>query len=330
MNDWKCSRTWSLLLAAPQLLAFLPLPEVCQPQVAHPQDAHRYPGADHHRPRRPRPRRHAAASAVGLVEEPHHPHEPRRAERGPRGRVRRVERRRQRGVHPGGQRRVEAPHARQRPHVLRGAGGLREHLERQQRARAGPRGVAAGGQDVERGEVVRDEEGLAGEEEEVVRQVHGEVGRAEVEDQVVGGRVGRRQERWEAAAGGAMAGQHGAEGEQRRGGAVEERGEAAGGLGAVPRSPAAEDDEEADEVDGREHRQERQEHGLRARARRGGDGVHLHANRPRAQVLVRAAGSRGEDDPRRRRWQIATTSSIAMVEERLDAACLWNWEAGRG
>ena len=60
-------------------------------------------------------------------------------------------------MHPGGQRRVAPPHARQRPHVLRGAGGLREHLKRQQRGRAGPRGVAACGDDVERGEVVRDE-----------------------------------------------------------------------------------------------------------------------------------------------------------------------------
>ena len=56
---------------------------------------------------------------------------------------------------------------------------------------------------------------------------------------------------------------------------MEERGEAAGGLGAAPRRrpPATEDDEVADEVDGREHRQERQEHGLhfpvRGLARRG-------------------------------------------------------------
>lgn len=135
----------SLLLAA--LFSFV-FSEEFQPQVAHPEHAHHDPGADHHRPRRPRPRRQrlaacAAAAVVRRVVEPHHPHEPRRPEHRPHGRVRGVERERQPRVRRGRGGRVGAPHAGERPQVLREAGGLGEHLHGEQRAGAAARQVAS-------------------------------------------------------------------------------------------------------------------------------------------------------------------------------------------
>lgn len=231
--------------------------EVGEPQVTYPQHAQEYPGPNHHGPRRPRPRRHSTIAGV----ESHHPHEPDRPEDRPHGRVSHVERERQRGVRPGGQRRVGPSHAGQCPQVLREAGGLGEHLQGEQPVGATTHGGAAGGEDVERCEVVRHEERLVRQEDEVVEEVDGEVGRAEVEDEVVGGRVGRRE------VAGRRVGQHGAQGEQRRRRAVEERRQAAGRVRPVLPAPAAEHDEVAKEVDGREHRKKRQEHGGRRRGR---------------------------------------------------------------
>lgn len=51
-------------------------------------------------------------------------------------------------------------------------------------------GVTAGGEDVEGGEVVEDEDDVVGEEEEVVEEVEGEVGDAELEHGVLGVGVG--------------------------------------------------------------------------------------------------------------------------------------------
>lgn len=106
--------------------------------------------------------------------------------------------------------------------------------------------VAAGEEDEEGHEVVDDEEDIAGEEDEVVDEVDEEVGDAELEDRVVEGRV-------RGGVGGAVPRRGGATGGDRSGNscrsAVGEGGEAAGGEGAAPRAPAAEEEEVAEEVD---------------------------------------------------------------------------------
>lgn len=297
----------SLLLAA--LFSFV-FSEEFQPQVAHPEHAHHDPGADHHRPRRPRPRRQrlaaGAAAAVRRVVEPHHPHEPRRPEHRPHGGVRGVERERQPRVRRGRRGRAGAPHAGERPQVLREAGGLGEHLHDEQRAGAAARRAAAGGEHVERGEVVRHEEALAREEDEVVRQVDGEVGRAEVEGELVGARVGRREVAGDADAAAARVGQHGAERERRRRRAVEQRREAARRLRPLRAAPPPEHDEVPDEVYSREHRQERQEHGLRRRLR-----ARRHCRPPPVRPITTA--------------QCHATPAVAARKKK-DWCCVWDWD----
>jgi len=112
--------------------------------------------------------------------------------------------------------------------------------------------VAAGEEDEERSEVVRDEEDVPGQEGEVVEQVHGEVGDAVVEDVVLEARVGRGE-----GAGPRGEREDGPGRGQRGGGAVEERDEAAGAVKPLPRRPPPEQEELADAVDGGVHREER-------------------------------------------------------------------------
>jgi hypothetical protein len=231
----------------------LPFPDELLPEVPNPQVADGNGGADNEDPGDPHPPRDDVDGLAGQVEGGHLEEEERAGD-APDERVERVEGRREGTVDARGGGGLVPPDPRERPDVLQQAGNLGEKEEDEERVCAVPDEVAAGEEDEERGQVVRDEEHVPGQEGEVVEQVHGEVGDAVVEDVVLEARVGRGE-------GPGPRGQRedGPRGGQRRGGAVEERDQAAGAVQPLPRRPPPEHEELAHAVDGGVHGEEQRE-----------------------------------------------------------------------
>jgi hypothetical protein len=227
----------------------LPFTEQLLPEVPNPQVAHRNGSADDYDPGDPHPPRDDVHSLPGEVEQAHLEEEERAGDAPDEG-VQNVEWRRQGTIHAGRCGGLVPPDPGKRPDVLHQAGDLSEDEEDKEREGAVVDEVAAGDEDEERGEVVRDEEYVPRQESKIVEQVHGEVGDAVVEDVVVEAGVGRgesprrRGQREDGGSGG-----------QRGGGAVEQRDEAAGAVQPLPQLPPPED-EVSHAVDGSVHGQE--------------------------------------------------------------------------
>ena len=171
-------------------------------------------------------------------------------------RVKRIKRRGQEIIHFGGDIQISPPSAGERPRVLAKTGGLRENEKDQYCVSPVGDQVPAGHEDEESGQVMSNEEQVAGVKDEVVDEVHGEVGDAVIEGGVLGIGVGGG----EAAAG---IGEDGERGKEDGGGAVEKRDEATGGFGAELGGPAAEDGEVGGEVGGEKRCEEEREVGER-------------------------------------------------------------------
>jgi hypothetical protein len=231
----------------------VPFPEELLPEVPNPQVADSNGCADNNNPRDPHPPRYDVDSLARQVEDGHLEKEERAGD-APDERVEHVEGRREGAVDTRGSGGLVPPDPGERPDVLQQAGDLGKDEEDEESVRAVADHVAAGEEDEERGEVVRDEEDVCGQKGEIVEQVHGEVGDAVVEDVVLKARVGRGE-------GAEPRGQRedGSRRGERGGGPVEERDEAAGAVQTLPQRPPPEHEELADAVDGGVHNEERRE-----------------------------------------------------------------------
>lgn len=102
--------------------------------------------------------------------------------------------------------------------------------------------VAAGDEHEEGGQVVANEEDVAGEEDEVVTEVHQEVRNAVIEDQILKLRVDRSEPTL-------RIGEEGVGSEENGGSAMEEGNEATGSFLSDLGAPVPENDEVTHEVD---------------------------------------------------------------------------------